>query len=421
MTLIASIDGPNRNIHLHADTVGADVHPMDIYREGRTLRRTDLTLRKYKNFMSAFGNVDKGGSKFTERYVRLNDGTRIVPYDVTQELTITGTIITDTGQEGIACFDKTPLTIGVAVDINYVPPQVEIILVNTGGGSGGATAQEVWEYANRTLTSSAAPTVEQVAAAVWTEASRSLTTAAGVTAQDILDISAQVWLEASRTLTSAIGPTASQISDAVWAAVTRTLTSASGPDAATIAVAVWSETTRLLTVQAGLSPTQNTQLMALPLNPVLASDVRLDRGMTIGQEAKLDAVPTNPVLTDDVRLDRGMTTAQENVLNAIPSNPVLTTDVRLDRGMTIAQEAKLDALPTASAISAAVWNETVRDLTIAAGLTPSQETQLQELWQLQGLDINNPMTVTQTTRIAAAISLLFTGDGVNTTTSTRQP
>lgn len=132
MALIAYIDGPNRDIYLSADSVNSTFHPMDLYREMRTLRRTTEELRKYDVFMSAFGNVSKGGGKFTERYVRLNSGTRIIPYDISHSLTVVGTIITDDGQEGIACFDRSPLTASTVVDINYVPPQVEVIQVTVG-------------------------------------------------------------------------------------------------------------------------------------------------------------------------------------------------------------------------------------------------------------------------------------------------
>lgn len=134
MALISSINGATRRIYLDVSTVGATIHPMDIYKEVRTLRRTDEALRKWETFLTAFGNVAKGSGKFTERYVRCNAGTRIVPYDASQEITINGTIITDDGQEGIACFDRAPLTITTVVDINYIPPQVEIITVSTGSG-----------------------------------------------------------------------------------------------------------------------------------------------------------------------------------------------------------------------------------------------------------------------------------------------
>lgn len=499
MTLIASIDGPNRDIYLHADTVGATVNPIDIYKEMRALRKADETLRKYDVFLRAFGNVAKGGGKFTERYVRQESGTRFIPFDTTHQLTINGTVITDDGQEGIACFDRTPLTITTVVDINYVPPQVEIITVNSGSGvsaqdvidikdavwaattrtltsagAGGATAQEVWEYATRDLTASAGVTAQNItdivdgvwdesnvahvtadtygkllsdthafAAANWTTLTlnadgvdlaadiAALPTASIITdavwdelvadhagvgstgekiaATSVVDndaIAAAVWADVSRTLTSASGPDAATIATAVWANVTRSLTVAAGvtgQDIIDISTAVWSETVRALTVQTGLTTTQNAQLMAIDINP---------NGLTVLENSQLMAIDTAA---------NGLTIAENSQLMALPLNPVLDSDIRLDRGMTVAQEAKLDALPTAGAISAAVWSETVRDLTIAAGLTPSQEVQLLELWQLQGLDVNNPMTVTQTTRIAAAISILFTGDGVNSTTTTRQP
>lgn len=149
MTLIASIDGITRHVYLHADTVGASVHPIDIYKEMRALRKNDETLRNYDLFMKADGNVAKGGGKFTERYVTLLLGTRIVPFDTSHELTITGTLITDDGSEGIAAFDRTPLSPASVIDINYIPPQVEIIEVQTGGlqpSDIADIAEAVWAY-----------------------------------------------------------------------------------------------------------------------------------------------------------------------------------------------------------------------------------------------------------------------------------
>lgn len=139
MALIDHIDPTNRDVYLSADTVGASIHPIDIYKEYRTLRRTTESLRQYLPFMTAKGYDEKGSGKYTERYVVLLSGTRLIPYDVSHALTVTGTIITDDGQEGIACFDRTPLSGTTRVDINYVPPQVEVITVS--GGSGLSTAE----------------------------------------------------------------------------------------------------------------------------------------------------------------------------------------------------------------------------------------------------------------------------------------
>lgn len=130
MALIDHIDGANRKVYLSSDTVNASIHPIDIYKEMRALRRTDEELRKYNLFMKAEGNIPKSSSTFTERYVILLEGTLIVPYDTTHTLTITGTIITDDGKEGIYCFDRSGLS--SQIDINYVPPQVEVIVVQGG-------------------------------------------------------------------------------------------------------------------------------------------------------------------------------------------------------------------------------------------------------------------------------------------------
>ena len=154
MAVIDTIDGPNRLIYLHADTQDAEVHPIDIYKEMRTFRRTDEDLRKFDVYLSASGNVSKGGGKFTPRLVTCLNGTRIVPYDATHEITITGEIITDEGTSGIDCFDKTPLSTGTEIDINYVPQQVEIIEVSVGSAVtpqdvidiAEASAVDVWTY-----------------------------------------------------------------------------------------------------------------------------------------------------------------------------------------------------------------------------------------------------------------------------------
>lgn len=134
ISLLAGIDPVTREMFLSLATVDASINPIDIYKEMRICRRLDETLRGFEVFLAAFGNVAKGGGKFTERYVQQLLGTRFVPYDANQELTVTGTVITDDGQEGVACFDRTGLTATTVVDINYIPPQVEIITVTTGSG-----------------------------------------------------------------------------------------------------------------------------------------------------------------------------------------------------------------------------------------------------------------------------------------------
>jgi hypothetical protein len=142
MALIDHIDGVNRDIYLSADTVGVALNPIDVYKEMRALRASDESLRKFPLFLAAKGHDPKGGGKFTERYVVENSGTRIIPYGGTSHtLTVVGTIITDDGQEGIACFDRSVLSPTIRVDINYVPPQVEVITVNISGVPAPTTAE----------------------------------------------------------------------------------------------------------------------------------------------------------------------------------------------------------------------------------------------------------------------------------------
>ena len=211
MAIIGSIDGPNRLIYLSIDTVNSQVHPIDIYKEMRELRRTTESLRKYDVFLIAKGNEAKGGGKFTERYVVEQNGTRIIPYDVDSFLTVIGTIITDDGQEGIDCFDRSGLV--NQVDLNYIPPQVEVIEVQTGSA---VTEQDKLDIADRVWDETQA---EHVNAGSTGE---SLSNAGGGSSPET--IAAAVWANTTRTLTSF----GTLIAD-IWNYVTRVLTSSSPP------------------------------------------------------------------------------------------------------------------------------------------------------------------------------------------------
>ena len=156
--LIDHIDAPNRLIYLSASTVNTAVHPIEIYKEMRTLREVDTSIRGYDIFLKAYGNVPKGGGKATERYVQTIAGTKIVPFNTSHVLSIVGTIITDDGSEGVECFDRLLLDPLVTVDINYVPPQVEIITINIGGSA--LTSEEH----NKLM---ATPTETVIADSVW--------------------------------------------------------------------------------------------------------------------------------------------------------------------------------------------------------------------------------------------------------------
>lgn len=56
-----------------------------------------------------------------------------------------------------------------------------------------------------------------------------------------------------------------------------------------------------------------------------------------------------------------------------------------------------------------------------SGLSAKEKQQLEELWKIRGLDKNNPVTVTPAQEVSGNITIKITGDGVNTSTGTRQP
>ena len=105
-----------------------EYHPVtDIYTEIRHLRRTDESLRPYDMPVFAFGNIPKGGGKFTPRYAQFNHGWKVVPEDVSHTLFVNGEQITDDGQSGPAAIDTDILSPGTSVIIQYEPPAAEIV------------------------------------------------------------------------------------------------------------------------------------------------------------------------------------------------------------------------------------------------------------------------------------------------------
>lgn len=194
--------------------------------------------------------------------------------------------------------------------------------------------------------------------------------------------------------------------------------------------AIWTHPTRSLTVPAGLTVAENARLMAIPVNPVLASDLRIANLDMAVSESKLDqntvnhinSIPNNPLLVNDARIDAipanvwgygtreitqdfSLTTAQNTQLFSIPTNPVLSTDLRLDNldipvsesVLTTLQNDKLMGLPDNPLLSndvrldnldapmsgstpTQIWGFTTRELTsIPDVLTPVQNDKLMGL------------------------------------------
>jgi hypothetical protein len=144
MPVIDYLDLPTKRIYLNAGVRA--FHPVDdIYREIRTLRRTDETLRVFDVPVTAEGNVPKGGGKFTPRLAIFRNGWKIVPEDTSHTLEVAGEMITDDGQSGPSIFDTSVLSAGVNVVIQYEPPAAEVIVIEASGG-GGTSASAIYDY-----------------------------------------------------------------------------------------------------------------------------------------------------------------------------------------------------------------------------------------------------------------------------------
>ncbi len=127
MAVVSHIDGVNRKIYLNSGVT--EFNPVeDIYKEVRAMVANTESLKHYWWFIDAKGNEDKGGGKATPRYAILLRGTRIIPFDETGDIEVTGEVINDDG--ATTTVDTSSLT--NKKDIKYRPPVSEIIYINTG-------------------------------------------------------------------------------------------------------------------------------------------------------------------------------------------------------------------------------------------------------------------------------------------------
>lgn len=134
MPVVASVDYVNKRIYLSADTVGVPLDTMDVYREVRALRRSTEDHRRFKPMMVAGGNIEKiPGVSFTQPYVQLLNGCRMVPHDVPHSLRVIRDTFTDDGVIGADTFDRSTLTSNI--DIDYDVQAVEVRLVSGTGDS----------------------------------------------------------------------------------------------------------------------------------------------------------------------------------------------------------------------------------------------------------------------------------------------
>jgi len=91
----------------------------------------------------------------------------------------------------------------------------------------------------------------------------------------------------------------------------------------------------------------------------------------------------------------------QNNVQVIPTNTAGGQIISVGSGLSDSQDTQL--------------------MSLVNGLTTAQETLLDELHKLQGLDASNPMTVTPTSREAGSVEQVISGNGETSTTVTRQP
>lgn len=134
MPLVDHVDYPSRRIYLSVETADTSLDTMAVYREVRALRRTVEAHRQFPPMIEGGGNLEKiPGVSYTQPYVRLLRGCRIVPANVTHQFTVIRETFTDDGFAGVECFDRLPLSASVVVDISVNVPQYEVRQVAVSG------------------------------------------------------------------------------------------------------------------------------------------------------------------------------------------------------------------------------------------------------------------------------------------------
>jgi hypothetical protein len=133
MAVVASVNYTTKRIYLSASTVGVALDTLDVYREIRARRVSNEADRKFKPIIIGGGGIAKTPGVFTQQYVQLLYGCRIVPYDANHSLVVVRDTFTDDGVSGAACFDRSGITSNVDIDIQVSP--VEVREITTGGGT----------------------------------------------------------------------------------------------------------------------------------------------------------------------------------------------------------------------------------------------------------------------------------------------
>jgi len=221
-----------------------------------------------------------------------------------------------------------------------------------GGGGGGVTAQQVWEYATRTLTLSLDPTTSQIASQVRTELATEL---------GRIDVATSTRLASAAYTTP---PTAASIrteidnnSTKLDVAVSTRLASVSytAPDNATIGTINTKVQTLQNTDISGLATQASVNALGSPLQA--SSYTAPDNASISAIKAKTDNLPVNPVAVTDIPSASTVASQVRTELTTELGRIDVATSTRLASGDYTPPDnaglnAKLDQKPSLASIEA---------------------------------------------------------------------
>ena len=134
-----TFDGATKTIYLSLGTTVLDVR--DLYSRWKDWVQVSDNSKYLIAFTSVGGDpVDATAGTSIPAYIYLENGWHIHPQSADHTLNVIGGVLLRQG--GGDTFEDIP---GYTIRINYSQP-VQAIVVDSGGGAGGASAAEVWDY-----------------------------------------------------------------------------------------------------------------------------------------------------------------------------------------------------------------------------------------------------------------------------------
>ena len=137
MIYIESEDYTAKRIYLHSDTaIATRLDLIRVYIEHIARRVANINgERGFPRMVLSIGNEPAGG-EFTPQYVDMENGVRLVPYNTSHSPLIGPTPLISRSENlsGRDLFDRSSLTAGIEVDIDYRPEISGFKEVNTGSG-----------------------------------------------------------------------------------------------------------------------------------------------------------------------------------------------------------------------------------------------------------------------------------------------